>query len=161
MIVAAKDFSDAKHHGRGTAVAQELPKLYEQPQLFFRPEIAEEAWIEIPLEVKRKEPLRLLLNATCAPDYGRYQAFLDGVPVGEPMDFYAAEITSKEFPLLDLWPEPGKHLLRLEYAGKNKLSEGMSLGLESVRLRERRPRVEQYGHDKDKDWRLTPKLLYK
>ncbi len=32
------------------------------------PRTPEEAWIEIPLEVKRKEPLRLLLKATCAPD---------------------------------------------------------------------------------------------
>jgi len=28
-----------------------------------------------------------------------------------------------------------------------------------VRLRERRPRVTSYGHDKDKDWRKDP-LLY-
>jgi hypothetical protein len=160
-IVAAKDFTAAKHHGRGKAGPQELPKLYERPQLFFQPESLEEAWIEIPFELKRKEPLRLLLSATCAPDYGRYQALLDGTPIGEPMDFYAAEISSKEFPLLDLWPEPGKHVLRLRCDGRNKQSDGMSLGIESLRLRERRPRVEQYGHDKDKDWRLTPKLLYK
>jgi hypothetical protein len=159
--VAAKDFTDARYHGRGAAGPQELPKLYDRPQLFFRPQTAEEAWIEIPLEVKRKEPLRLLLNATCAPDFGRYQAILDGTPVGEPMDFYAAEIGNREFPILDLWPEPGKHVLRLQYDGRNKLSEGMCLGIESARLRERRPRVEQYGHDKDKDWRQSPKLLYK
>ena len=36
----------------------------------------------------------------------------------------------------------------------------MNLGLESLRLRERRPRVEKYGHDKDKDWRKQP-LFYK
>jgi hypothetical protein len=161
VTVNAKDFADAKHHGRGQAGPQELPKLYDQPQLFFRPERPEEGWIEIPLEVKRKEPLRLLLCATCVPDFGRYQAILDGVPVGEPMDFYAAEVTTKEFPLLDLWPEPGKHVVRLENRGKNKLSDGISLGLESIRLRERRPRVEKYGHDKDKDWRQNPNLLYK
>jgi hypothetical protein len=161
VTVAARDFADAKCHGRGHAGPQQLPKLYDEPQLFFRPAVPEEAWIEIPLDVKRKEPLRLLLNATCAPDFGRYQAILDGVPVGDPMDFYAPEVSSKEFPLLDLWPEPGKHILRLEYRGKNKLSDGMSLGIESIRLRQRRPRVEQYGHDKDKDWRQNPKLLYK
>ncbi len=161
VTVNAKDFAAAKHHGRGQAGPQELPKLYDQPQLFFRPERAEEGWIEIPLEVKRKEPLRLLLVATCAPDFGRYQAILDGVPVGEPMDFYAADVTSKEFPLLDLWPEAGKHVLRLENRGKNRLSQGISLGLESVRLRERRPRVEKYGFDRDKDWRQNPKLLYR
>lgn len=160
-IINAKDFTDEEYHGSGAATAQELPKVHGQAQLFFRASMPEEAWIEIPFDVTRKEPLRLLVNATCAPDYGRYQAILDGVPIGEPMDFYATEITSKEFPIFDFWPEPGKHVLRLEYVGKNKLSEGICLGLESVRLRERRPRVEKYGHDKDKDWRQSPRLLYK
>jgi hypothetical protein len=43
---------------------------------------------------------------------------------------------------------------------KNNLFDGISLGIESVRLRERR-RVERYRHDKDKDWRQNPKLLYR
>jgi hypothetical protein len=137
-----------------------LPKIYDQPQLKFKPESTKEAWLEMAVEVKEKEPLRLLLNATCGPDLGKYQATLDGVKIGEPMDFYATEVTSKEFPLLDFWPEPGKYTLRLECIGKNKLSDGENLGLESLRLRERRPRVKAYGHDKDKDWRKQP-MFYK
>ncbi len=31
--------------------------------------------------------------------------------------------------------------------------------MESVRLRERRPRVKQYGYDKDKDWRKNPTVF--
>ena len=45
--------------------------------------------------MKRKEPLRLIVNATCGPDFGKYQATLDGVKIGEPMDFYAAEIVQQ------------------------------------------------------------------
>jgi hypothetical protein len=65
---------------------------------------------------------------------------------------------SKEYHLLDFWPEPGKYALRLECVGKNAESGGYYLGMESVRLRERRPRVKKYGHDKDKDWREKPML---
>ncbi len=161
LIVLAKDFADAKHHGPGKAGIRKLPKLLDHPRLFYKPKTAKHAWIEIAFEVKRKEPLRLIVNATCAPDFGKYQAVLDGVAVGEPMDFYAAEVTQREFPLLDFWPEKGQHVLRLECVGKHKMAEGVNLGIESVRLRERRPRVEKYGHDKDKDWRKSPKLLYR
>jgi hypothetical protein len=158
--VFAEDFGDAKHRGQGTVKTPELPKLFDGPPLSFSPQSNEDAWIEIPLEVKRKEPLRLIVSAVCGPDLGKYQAILDGVKIGEPMDFYSAEPSSKEFPLLDFWPEPGKYTLRLECVGKNPLSAGSGVTLESIRLRERRPRVEKYGHDKDKDWRKEP-LFYK
>ncbi len=159
-IVCAKDFAGAQHHGTGTAGPQSLTRLYLEPQLLYKPATAENAWIEIPFTVAKKEPLRLLINATLAPDYGRYQAALDGVRLGEPMDFFSAELASREFHLLDFWPEPGTHTLRLVCVGKNPGSEGMFLGIESVRLRERRPRVEAMGHDKDKDWRSAP-VLYR
>jgi hypothetical protein len=159
-IVYAKDFAAEKFHSPGTAVVQEQPKLYETPQLRFEPKNSDESWQEIQVEVKRKEPLRLIVNATCGPDLGKYQATLDGVKIGDPMDFYAAELAGKEFPLMDFWPEPGVYTLRLTCIGKNKLSDGSNLAIESLRLRERRPRVEKYGHDKDKDWRKQP-LFYK
>jgi len=74
------------------------------------------------------------------------------------MDFYSANLESQEFHLLDFWPEPGQYTLRLECVGKSQQSSGYYLGLESVRLRERRPRVETYGFDKEKDWRKKPVL---
>jgi len=160
LIVPAKDFQSAAHHGPGEVHEQSLPKLYDRPQLLYQPASAEDAWIEIPFEVKRREPLRLLVVGTCSPEGGTYQASLDGVAVGGPLDFYASEVTKKEFPLLDLWPEAGPHRLRLVCVGRNKLSDGADLSLDSVRLRQRRPRVEKYGYDKDKDWRENPKLLY-
>jgi len=153
----ARDFADAAHHGDGEAVRQRLD-MYDGPQLLYKPERKEGAWLEIPFEVARKEPLRLLLNMTRSYDFGQYQAYLNGVKLGGPMDLYSASIGSREFHLLDFWPEPGKYVLRLECAGKSAQSEGYFLGIESVRLRERRPRVTEYGFEKNRDWRKDPVL---
>ena len=108
--------------------------------------------------MKTKEPLRLLLNMTKSYDFGRYQVSLNGIKLGDPIDLYSSEIASEEFHLLDFWPEPGAYTLRLECVGKNAQSSGYYLGIESVRLRERRPRVANYGHDKNKDWKTKPEL---
>jgi hypothetical protein len=158
VTVAAKDFLDDKHHGQGEASAQQLGELYTQPQMFYRPEKSENAWVEIPFEVKKQEPLRLVVNSTTAPDYGRYQASLNGVKLGKPLDFFGDKVANSEYHLLDFWPLPGKYTLRLECVGKNARSDGYAMGLESVQLRERRPRVSEYARDKDKDWKKDPKV---
>jgi len=157
VIAYARDFADPSHRGVGNARPQRLD-LYPEPQLLYQPAQVEGAWIEIPFEVARKEPLRLLIQATKADDYGKYQAILDGTRIGRAMDFFSPKITSEEFHLLDFWPEPGPHRLRLECVGRNVQSAGHYCGLESVRLRERRPRVAEMAHDKDKDWKKEPKL---
>lgn len=157
VVAYARDFSDARYHGAGEAVKQQLD-LYPGPQLLYRPAQAQGAWLEVPLEVKRKEPLRLLLNMTRSYDFGKYQASLNGVKIGPVLDFYNETIVNEEFHLLDFWPEPGQYTLRLECVGKHAKSDGYLLGMESVRLRERRPRVEQFGLEKAKDWRQEPQL---
>jgi hypothetical protein len=95
---------------------------------------------------------------TKADDFGRYQVSLNGVKLGKPLDFYSASATDHEYHLLDFWPEPGKYALRLECVGKNSQSSGYYLGMDSVRLRERRPRVAEWGHDRDKDWKQKQEL---
>jgi hypothetical protein len=124
------------------------------------PEKQEVAWLEIPFEVKTKEPLRLLLNMTTSYDFGKYQAYLNGVKVGGQMDFYSKDVVDHEFHLLDFWPDPGQYVLRLECVGKNAQSNGYYLGIESVRLRERRPRVSTFGLEKARDWKKDP-VLYR
>ena len=157
IIAYGRDFMDAANHGSGSANSQQLD-LYDGPQLLYQPKEANGAWLEIPFEVKKKEPLRLLLNMTKSYDFGEYQASLQGVNIGETMDFYSPKVVNEEFHLLDFWPDPGQYRLRLACVGKNQQSTGYYCGIESVRLRERRPRVAEYGHEKDKDWRKEPKL---
>ena len=75
---------------------------------------------------------------------------------GFSYDAYVPDpIADQEFHLLDFWPEPGRYTLRLECVGRNPRSTGHFCGIESVRLRERRPRVTDYGFDQDKDWRQS------
>jgi hypothetical protein len=158
VIVHPTEKLEQLRHGAGHLERQEINN-YPAGQVFFRPEFEGTAWIEIPFSVEKKEPLRLLITATRADDYGQYRASLDGVPIGDVMDFYHEAIDTWEYHLLDFWPESGEHTLRLECVGKNHKSAGQNLGIESVRLRERRPRVAKLAHDKDKDWKKQP-LLY-
>jgi len=156
-IIYAKDFTDNKYHGTGDAATQQIP-LYSENQLLYKPQTAEDSWIEIPFEINKKEPKRLLLVMTRSYDFGKYQAYLNGIKLGPVMDLYNDQVASREYHLLDFWPEPGKYNLRLECVGKNTASTGYYLGIESVRIRQRRPRVVKYAHDKDKDWRKNPVL---
>jgi len=156
-IIAARECTAEQYHGPGEAVAQNLD-LYPDGHLLYKPQQQENAWIEIPFEVEKKEPKRLLLVMTHSYDYGRYQASLNGVKLGGVIDLYSRETSTREHHLLDFWPDPGKYTLRLECVGKNASSGGYYLGIESVRLRERRPRVQNWAHDKDKDWRTDPVL---
>lgn len=163
VSVAAKDFADPHFHGVGGAEKQYLD-IHDSEQMLYMPKSADGAYVEIPFRVDKKEPLRLLLSCTASYDFGRYQAYL--VPPGAlqkvklqgAFDLYSQDIKQVEVHLLDFWPEPGYYKLRLECVGKNPKSEGYYLGLESVRLRERRPRVTQMGWDKGKDWTKNPTL---
>jgi hypothetical protein len=157
MIFYAVDCTGDEYHGDGVARTQSLLD-YAKGQILYKPPGAEHAWVEIPFTVAEKAPVRLLLNMTRSYDYGRYQATLNGVKVGGALDFYHAETDNREYHLLDFWPDPGPYTLRLECVGKNTASQGHYLGIESVRLRERRPRVREWAHDKDKDWRESPTL---
>jgi hypothetical protein len=157
LVIRATDFADDQHHGSGRVTPQQLD-LYQDKQLLYMPKQAEGAWLELPFTVSKKEPLRLLLNLTKSYDFGKYQVTLNGVKIGGEQDLFNAKVVSEEVHLLDFWPEPGAYTLRLECTGKNAKSEGYYCGLESVRLRERRPRVSEMSHDKDKDWRKELKL---
>ena len=90
------------------------------------------------------------------PNLGIYEVSLDGVKLGEPMDFYAPQVEAMEYHFLDFWPNPGVYTLRLECVGKNHLSSGSGLLFESVRLRERGPRVKDFNYKSDNDWRESP-----
>lgn len=158
-IIPAREYTERKYHGSGEVVVQNLG-IYPNGHLFYKPQQKEGAWLEIPFEITKKEPCRLVLNMTGSNDYGKYQGYLNGVKLGNVMDFYSEEIRNREYHLLDFWPELGKYILRLECVGKNQLSGGYYLGIESVRLRQRRPRVKKYGYDADKDWRKKP-ILYR
>lgn len=155
----ARELVDRKRYGHGAIVKQVHPG-YAGEIIVYRALRPEGAWLEIPIEVKAKEPLHLLLKGARSPEGGQYRVLLDQVPLGPVIDFYAGQSAIWDFHLLDFWPEPGTHVLRLECAGKGPQSGGYACLVESVRLLERRPRVAVFGHDKEKDWKEMP-ILYR
>jgi hypothetical protein len=157
LIIPVAPMAGDLSRSPGEARAQQLP-FYPEGHLLFKPEQQVGGWIEVPFTVTAKEPRRLLAAITQAPDFGIYQASLNGVAIGQPMDFYDEDVRAWEWHLLDFWPEPGEYTLRLECIGRNHASEGYWMGVESVRLRERRPRVKEWGFEKDRDWRESPTL---
>lgn len=155
--VPVQDLMETQRHGNGEA--QKRPgRFYPGDVFVYRPPQQAAAWLELPIEVHKKEPLRLVINAERTPDGGRFQVRLNGVKIGRTLDFYADEPGGWTFQLLDFWPDPGTYHLRLEKIGKDDNSTGYSCRIESIQFLERRPRVAEYGHDKDKDWRKQPRL---
>jgi hypothetical protein len=157
QVVMAAEYAERKNYSGGMAEIQEDLEQYMNGQLLFKPS-GSQAAIRIPFSVTEKKPTRLLLAVTKAPDYGIWQAFLNGTKVGSPMNLYNEKVRDWEHHLLDFWPDPGKYTLELRLVGKDHFSAGTKLGIESVRLRERRPRVSDYAFDKDHDWKTDPKL---
>lgn len=158
IAVAAAEIAGALRSG-GAEISKRPHDEIGGEEIVIRPKGSGTAWIEIPFEVKTREPLHLVVCGTAMPEGGRYQPYLNGIKIGGPLDFYAAASGEKFFDLIDFWPEPGRYTLRLESAGRDARSAGTAAAVESVRLLERRPRVAAYGHDKDKDWRKRP-ILY-
>ncbi len=135
---------------------QIYPECFDHPVLFVPAGDDGRNSLEIPIEVTEREPLRLLINMGKGPEFGIYEVSVDGIKLGAEMDFYAPTIEAQEVQFLDFWPEPGTYVVRLDCVGKNHLSSGAALMIESVRLRERRPRVKAMAHDIEKDWRESP-----
>ncbi len=161
IIVWGKEAHKKQAHSKGSARIQTGARyLKSGGQFFFKPHPDTKGRVEYTFEVKEKEPLRLLLELTRSYDYGVWQPFLNGVKIGEPLDLYQPVPDLHEFHLMDFWPDPGNYTLRLECTGKNKDATGRHIGINSVRLRERRPRVKTFGYDKDKDWRKE-QVLYR
>ncbi len=128
----------------------ELQKGYDwtgDGQILFMP-AGEQPELEVEFNVEKEEYRGLVVRLTHAEDYGIWRIFLDGKNVRQPDDYMAGQkiqdfdLFSKNLVVKDHYLgsyklDPGKHALRLTCVGRNALSKGNYLGLDSVRLRER------------------------
>jgi hypothetical protein len=158
IIFPAKGTIGTKSFKNGRAQVQMNLDFYMNGQLLFEPS-GPQSSVNIPFTVEQKEPRRLLLSLTRAPDYGIWQAYLNGIRIGRPINLYNDKVQPWEQHLLDFWPDPGNYNLELRSLGKDNRSSGESLGIEALRLRERRPRVKDFAFNKGNDWRVE-QLLY-
>jgi len=147
IIIEGKTLLPTAKHSPGVL---ELQKGYDwtgDGQVRFLP-ASDEPIIEMEFAVEKPGYRGLILRFTYGEDYGVYRVFLDGKNVGEPpdymvgekladYDFYSPTLQVKENYLGSFQFTPGKHTLRLVCVGRNPLSKGRTVGLDSVRLRER------------------------
>ncbi|MCA9125518.1 MAG: DUF1080 domain-containing protein [Planctomycetales bacterium] len=78
---------------------------------------------------------QIQLALTCARDYGIVQLLLDDKPLGEPIDLYAANVSSTgqlTFEIETL--SPGKHTVALKIAGANPASSDFMVGLDYLQF---------------------------
>jgi hypothetical protein len=166
IIAWGEDHQAEQFHGRGSVQMWGVTWYWDTERvLAFKPKSMDDSWVELSFEVKEKKPYRLVAVLERSPDAGIYQPILNGVKIGKAIDLYQPAPPYQKEPvvddinLMDFWPEPGKYTLRLECVGRNHLSSGTAIGVNSVRLRERRPRVTEAGYLKDYDWRAQPILI--
>lgn len=147
LVIQGRDLITEARHSRGALELQEGYDWTGDGQLLFAP-VSETGFLEVDFQVAEEEHRGLVLRLTHGPDYGRYRVFLDGAEVAGlsdypdwnprgPMDFHFEGVDVRDFYLGSYTLSPGAHTLRFESVGKNLLSSGNLLGLDSVRLRER------------------------
>jgi hypothetical protein len=88
----------------------------------------------------------LRFGFTKAPDYGRFQIFLDDVMIGEDADLYDATVVPAVHDVSDLDLATGFHTLRFKCVGRNTKSTEYFFGLDFIDLTGREPRSES-THD--------------
>jgi hypothetical protein len=144
IIVEGKDLPARVKKADGEVELQEGYDWTGSGQLFFRPS-SDRPVLELEFDIDKEEYRGLVLRFTKAEDYGIYKILLDGKNIAdiEPrdwlreVDFYSERMTVSDIYVGSLSLAQGKHVLRLEGVGRNPLSKGILLGLDSVRLRER------------------------
>jgi hypothetical protein len=147
LVVEGKTILASAKHSPGVA---ELQKGYDwtgDGQVFFQP-AGEQPVFEASFEVEREQYRGLVLRFTHADDYGIYRVYLDGrdvqrsndstaTPAVQGLDFYSKDLKVLDHYLGSFKLAKGKHNIRFEGIGRNPLSKGNYLGMDSVRLRER------------------------
>ena len=147
VIVEGKTLLATAKHSPGVLEVQKGYDWTGDGQLRFMP-ADEEPVLEVEFTIEKAEYRGLILRFTYAEDYGVYRIFLDDKNIAEPADymvgqkiadydFYSPTLKVKENYLGSFQFTPGKHTLRLVCVGRNPLSKGRTVGLDSIRLRER------------------------
>jgi hypothetical protein len=91
--------------------------------------------LELPLPVQKAGKYRLIAHYTEGPDYGIFQASLNGVAVGQPVDLYSPQIkTTDPIDLGIVTLTDGKPVFKVTVTGQNPASKSSTFGLDYLKL---------------------------
>lgn len=144
LVVEGKDLIQGVTKSEGKAELQQGYDWTGSGQLLFLPS-SDNASLELDFKVEQDEYKGFVLRLTYADDYGIYRILLDGKNIADyeqkdwlkSVDFYSKSLEVKDIYVGSLLLTEGKHTLRFESLGKSPYSQGMLLGLDSARLRQR------------------------
>jgi hypothetical protein len=95
-------------------------------------------WVELALPVAKAGSYEVVVYLTKAIDYGIAKFWVNGQPLGEPVDaFNDGVVPSGPISLGTVQLPAGESRLRLEVVGKNPGSKGFMAGLDAVLLKRR------------------------
>ncbi|MCG3127260.1 MAG: hypothetical protein CHACPFDD_02118 [Phycisphaerae bacterium] len=153
VIIEGQTLAGAARNSPGEVSIQKGPAWTGEGQLFFVPREAPVApthaaaaaatqpavssWLECDFNVEKAEYCRLILRTTHSYDYGVFRVLLDGAAVLERLDLYSKDVEVHDHSLGDHTLSAGKHTIRIECLGRNPMSTGTRVGIDSVRLRQR------------------------
>lgn len=113
---------------------QVLPAASKGKFLCFAPP-EEKASLIVKFSVQETADYDTWLHMEKSWDYGKYQIFLDGKAVNEPIDNYAENsIQAVSLNLGKLSIGEGEHILKFVCTGKNPESKGFSMGLDLIEM---------------------------
>ena len=133
-VIEAESLLENAVASEGIAILQKLGGYSGGGQLFYMPKQAP-ASVEVKFSVAQAADYVLRVQYTRSFDYGIYQAYLDGAPVGKPIDLYAADVTRNPATSLGLRNlSAGEHTLKFETSAKNPSSKGYYFGIDLVEM---------------------------
>lgn len=112
---------------------QDLGAAYSGGHQFWVQPCRLNGWVDIALEIPRAGSYEFFAKYTKSWDYATIQAFLDGKPLGQPVDTYAPTVSPGDpvtFGKNEL--TAGRHVLRFQAVGHNPESKGYLMGIDHV-----------------------------
>lgn len=134
VLIEGESLVDRAQASAGGVSAQQLPGWSGGAQLFFTPPQAP-ASVAVKFDAPAEGRYHIVLTLTNAPDYGRYQVYLDGAAVGKVVDLYNDSVA--QGPAVKLGVHQlgaGEHELKFGTTSRNHASKGYYLGLDSIEL---------------------------
>ncbi len=119
----------------GAAQSQNLGPAFSRNHQKFITFGSKDGWIKLGFDVPKPGTYEVVMAFCKSFDYATIQAYLDGKPIGEPLDTYSPHIVHTgpiQFGRHDL--KTGRHVLEFRVVGKNPKSAGVYMGLDYLEL---------------------------
>lgn len=118
----------------GSVTRQDLGGWSGGAHLFYMPQEAPAA-VTVEFDAPKAGKYLVTVQFTQSWDYGKYQAYLDGKPVGQALDLYSPDVVQGALTKLGVHElAQGKHELKFQTISKNQASQGYYFGLDFIEL---------------------------